>query len=99
MKRKGNNIMHFFADVEKVIPQNVERVESQKVEGNIVTHEDLETLANAFKESVAESIKANNEKLKMEMVDFLKHNNIASNILEADEETDDTGTNEEKEGE
>ena len=86
MKRKGNNIMHFFADVEKVIPQNVESVESQKVESNIVTHEDLETLANAFKESVAESIKANNEKLKMEMVDFLKHNNIASNILEAEEE-------------
>lgn len=92
--------MHFFKDVEKVIPQKVE-VETQHINNNVVTHEDLETLANAFKESVTESIKANNEKLKQEMVDFLKHNNIASGMLKDEAGNDATiePIENEKEGE
>lgn len=93
--------MHFFEDVEKVIPHEVESVESNKVPSNVITHEDLENLANAFKENVAESIKANNEKLKSEMLDFLKHNKIASDMLEGEEATEpvDNEETKEKEGE
>lgn len=93
--------MHFFEDVEKVIPHEVETVESKQVPSNVITHEDLENLANAFKENVAESIKANNEKLKSEMLDFLKHNKIASDMLEGEEakEPVDNEETKEKEGE
>lgn len=93
--------MHFFEDVEKVIPHEVESVESKQVASNVITHEDLENLANAFKENVAESIKANNEKLKSEMLDFLKHNKIASDMLEGEEaeEPVDNEETKEKEGE
>lgn len=93
--------MHFFEDVEKVIPHEVEAVESKQVSSNVITHEDLENLANAFKENVAESIKANNEKLKSEMLDFLKHNKIASDMLEGEEakEPVDNEETKEKEGE
>lgn len=93
--------MHFFEDVERVIPHEVENVESNQVPSNVITHEDLENLANAFKENVAESIKANNEKLKSEMLDFLKHNKIASDMLEGEEakEPVDNEETKEKEGE
>ena len=87
--------MHFFNDVEKVIPQEVESVESEQIQSNVITHEDLENLANAFKENVAETIKANNEKLKSEMLDFLKHNNIASDMLNSKDEVEETIDNDE----
>ena len=85
--------MHFFSDVEKVIPQEVESVESEQIQSKVITHEDLENLANAFKENVVETIKANNEKLKAEMLDFLKHNNIASDMLNSKDEAEDTVDN------
>ena len=74
--------MHFLDDVEKVIPKEEPIVE--KIPTNIVTHEDLETLSNAFKDSINETIKQNNEKFKAELIDFLKHEGIASNMLDID---------------
>ena len=75
--------MHFLDDVEKVIPKEEPIVE--KIPSNIVTHEDLETLSNAFKDSINETIKQNNEKFKAELIDFLKHEGIASNMLDNDQ--------------
>ena len=75
--------MHFLNDVEKVIPKNEEPIVEQ-IPTNIVTHEDLETLSNAFKDSINETIKQNNEKFKAELIDFLKHEGIASNMLDTE---------------
>ena len=73
--------MHFLDDVEKVVPKAEEPIVEQ-IPTNIVTHEDLETLSNAFKDSINETIKQNNEKFKAELIDFLKHEGIASTMLE-----------------
>lgn len=73
--------MHFLDDVEKAMPKAEEPI-VEKIPNNIVTHEDLETLSNAFKESINETIKQNNEKFKAELIDFLKHEGIASDMLE-----------------
>lgn len=76
--------MHFLDDVEKVIPKKEEPIVEQ-IPTNIVTHEDLETLSNAFKDSINETIRQNNEKFKAELIDFLKHEGIASNMLDNDQ--------------
>lgn len=76
--------MHFLDDVEKVVPKAEEPIVEQ-IPTNIVTHEDLETLSNAFKDSINETIKQNNEKFKAELIDFLKHEGIASNMLDNDQ--------------
>ena len=75
--------MHFLNDVEKVIPKEEPIVE--QIPSKIVTHEDLEILSNAFKDSINETIKQNNEKFKAELIDFLKHEGIASNMLDNDQ--------------
>lgn len=79
--------MHFLDDVEKVTPKKDEPI-VEKIPTNIVTHEDLETLSNAFKDSINETIRQNNEKFKAELIDFLKHEGIASNMLDSDPATD-----------
>lgn len=79
--------MHFLDDVEKVVPKKEEPIVEQ-IPTNIVTHEDLETLSNAFKDSINETIKQNNEKFKAELIDFLKHEGIASNMLDKDQATE-----------
>ena len=76
--------MHFLDDVEKVVPKHEESIVEQ-IPTNIVTHEDLETLSNAFKDSINETIRQNNEKFKAELIDFLKHEGIASNMLDNDQ--------------
>ena len=76
--------MHFLDDVEKVTSKKEEPI-VEKIPTNIVTHEDLETLSNAFKDSINETIKQNNEKFKAELIDFLKHEGIASNMLDNDQ--------------
>ena len=76
--------MHFLDDVEKVVPKHEEPIVEQ-IPTNIVTHEDLETLSNAFKDSINETIRQNNEKFKAELIDFLKHEGIASNMLDNDQ--------------
>lgn len=76
--------MYFLNDVEKVIPKKEEPIVEQ-IPTNIVTHEDLETLSNAFKDSLNETIRQNNEKFKAELIDFLKHEGIASNMLDNDQ--------------
>lgn len=76
--------MHFLDDVEKVVPKHEETIVEQ-IPTNIVTHEDLETLSNAFKDSINETIRQNNEKFKAELIDFLKHEGIASNMLDNDQ--------------
>lgn len=76
--------MHFLDDVEKAMPKKEEPIVEQ-IPTNIVTHEDLETLSNAFKDSINETIKQNNEKFKAELIDFLKHEGIASNMLDNDQ--------------
>lgn len=76
--------MHFLDDVEKAMPKHEEPIVEQ-IPTNIVTHEDLETLSNAFKDSINETIRQNNEKFKAELIDFLKHEGIASNMLDNDQ--------------
>lgn len=76
--------MHFLDDMEKVVPKTEEPIVEQ-IPTNIVTHEDLETLSNAFKDSINETIRQNNEKFKAELIDFLKHEGIASNMLDNDQ--------------
>ena len=76
--------MHFLDDVEKVVPK-AEKPIVEQIPTNIVTHEDLETLSNAFKDSINETIRQNNEKFKAELIDFLKHEGIASNMLDNDQ--------------
>lgn len=76
--------MHFLDDVEKVVLKAEEPIVEQ-IPTNIVTHEDLETLSNAFKDSINETIRQNNEKFKAELIDFLKHEGIASNMLDNDQ--------------
>lgn len=73
--------MHFLDDVEKVTPKHEEPIVEQ-IPSNVVTHEDLETLSNAFKDSINETIRQNNEKFKAELIDFLKHEGIASDMLD-----------------
>lgn len=95
---------HFFKDVETVLPEvnknvteNKNEMEIEQIKDKMVTHQDLEDLANAFKESVAASFKENNEKLKTEMIDFLKHENIASNVILDEDPVE--NNDEKKEGE
>ena len=76
--------MHFLDDVEKAMPKHEEPIVEQ-IPSNVVTHEDLETLSNAFKDSINETIRQNNEKFKAELIDFLKHEGIASNMLDNDQ--------------